>query len=93
MGNFYLFAALILFAISVYVLSRGNDWSRSVAFVVAFATVAFPVAMVFVQTALPLPRIVAQTLGGLALVVPFLVLFALSKSVTNRLKDRAHAPR
>jgi len=93
MGNFYLFAALALFAVSVYVLSRGNEWSRVIACAVTVATVAFPITMIFVQTSFPLPRIVAQTLGGLGLVVPFLVLFALSKAVTNRLKIRAHAPR
>lgn len=86
MGTFYLFVALAFFAASIYVLSRSNDWSRLLACAAAGMTVAIPLVAVLMQVTYPLPRLVAETLGGLGLIVPFLVLFALSKSVANKTK-------
>ena len=84
MDAFYTLASVGLLVASIYVLGKANGWSTLKASAIAIGALALPsIAMLFAFQ-MPLPPIVAQTILGIGPVVIMIVLFALSKSVANK---------
>lgn len=84
MDAFYTLASVGLLVASIYVLGRANGWSALKAAATAIGVFAVPALTTLFAFRMPLPPIVVQTLLGIGPVIVMIVLFALSKSVANK---------
>ena len=88
MNTFCTFTSLAFFLLTIYILARADGWSRLKAVLITAAVVVIPGALVFSVFVFPAPTIVVETVSGVGPVGAMVVLFALAKSVANKV-DRS----
>ncbi len=93
MDSFFTIAIVILFGLSVFVLARADGWSRLASWAVAVGIFALPAALFVVLYVLRVPAYVFETVLGVAGLGAFIVLFALAKSVSNKIRGHDDASR
>lgn len=86
MDSFYLLATAILFGLSLYTLARADGWPRLASSCVAASIFVLPFVALFLAFRLGTSAFVLQTLLGVMAIGFMVVLFALAKSVANKLR-------
>lgn len=86
MDSFFTLAIIILFGLSIFVLARADGWSRLASWGVAVGVFALPAVLIVLFYYVRVPAYVFETILGLAGVGAFVVLFALSNSVANKVR-------
>jgi peptidoglycan/LPS O-acetylase OafA/YrhL len=84
--GFLSLASAILFLCSIYVLGRGNGWSRLWAAACALLTCLLPFLLVLFVSSSPSTGHLYDAAVAVASMGPMIVLFALAKAVSNRLR-------
>lgn len=93
MDGFFTLAMILLFGLSVFVLARADGWSKPASLGLSVGIFACPAIVFLVLYTLRASAFVFEILLGIAGVGAFVVLFALSKSVSNKVKMYHDAPR
>ncbi|WP_299625602.1 hypothetical protein [uncultured Tateyamaria sp.] len=88
MDSFYLLATAILFGLSLYTLARADGWGKAASIGLAICVFALPAFILILFFRFGVSGFVAQTLLGVASIGVMVVLFALAKSVANRLRTK-----
>ena len=86
MGGFAGIAGLLLFIASLYQLGRAYGWSAWRAIFVALAAIFLPLVVVGTVAETSVGAVVEQ-IFFVAIIVPQIVLFALSMAVSRRVAD------
>lgn len=95
MADYFSFVAVILFCISLYNLARLDGWAKSKSLLVAIGSVAASFLLIFLSVRMPTSGFIIDVVQGIAFLIPFLVLFAFTKSVFRKSVTKAavDAPR
>lgn len=88
MNDYLTIVSLFLFLGSLYLLAWANLWSIKASIALIFAVFGLPVLLLMLSFIFPVPQFFRSVIENVAPIAAMIALFALSKPLANRAKNR-----